>query len=167
MKAICAGTTTRGDVIHESLDMYRDVYIRTRRSVNILKAASENHDDIVDGWTADSFDDTVGRQVCARCKRVNDVHEEGTYGVGWLGRREGAYADKLLMSRTTRLDSVGHKSNNKTSNYYDSLAEYGVLTKPQVSTSTHYLNHLMRDTTSRRDDNVQDWRDRRQIFTKT
>lgn len=40
MRAICAGTTTRGDVIHESLDMYRDVYIRTKRGINVLKAVS-------------------------------------------------------------------------------------------------------------------------------
>lgn len=40
MRAICAGTTTKGHVVHESLDMYRDVYIRTRRGVNILKAVS-------------------------------------------------------------------------------------------------------------------------------
>jgi DNA topoisomerase-3 len=40
MKEICAGTKTRGDVVHESLDMYRDVYIRTRRGINILKAVS-------------------------------------------------------------------------------------------------------------------------------
>lgn len=40
MRAICAGTTTKGDVVHESLDMYRDVYIRTRRGINILKAVS-------------------------------------------------------------------------------------------------------------------------------
>lgn len=40
MRAICAGTTTKGDVIHQSLDMYRDVYIRTRRGINILKAVS-------------------------------------------------------------------------------------------------------------------------------
>lgn len=38
MKAICDGRTTRINVVHESLDMYRDVYIRTTRQLNVMKA---------------------------------------------------------------------------------------------------------------------------------
>ncbi|KAI9803660.1 MAG: DNA topoisomerase [Piccolia ochrophora] len=39
MKDICAGTKTRNDVVQESLDQYREVYIRTSRHIDILKAA--------------------------------------------------------------------------------------------------------------------------------
>lgn len=49
MRAICAGTTTKGDVVHESLDMYRDVYIRTRRGINILKAVSSMTEKSING----------------------------------------------------------------------------------------------------------------------
>ena len=68
MKEICAGSKTRGDVVHESLDMYRDVYIRTRRGINILKAVSsitqKSNDEhmLMNGGT-------VGRQICAGCRR--------------------------------------------------------------------------------------------------
>lgn len=38
MKAICDGRSTRRDVVQESLDMYRDVYIRTTQRMDLLKA---------------------------------------------------------------------------------------------------------------------------------
>lgn len=40
MKAICDGRSTRRDVVQESLDMYRDVYIRTTQRMDVLKAVS-------------------------------------------------------------------------------------------------------------------------------
>lgn len=40
MKAICEGRTTRREVVQESLDMYRDVYIRTAQRMDVLKAVS-------------------------------------------------------------------------------------------------------------------------------
>lgn len=40
MKAICAGTTNRNDVVHESLEKYREVYIRTVQQIDVLKAVS-------------------------------------------------------------------------------------------------------------------------------
>ncbi|PNS17943.1 DNA topoisomerase 3 [Sphaceloma murrayae] len=39
MKEICEGRTTKADVIHESLDMYREVYIRTTQRMDILKSS--------------------------------------------------------------------------------------------------------------------------------
>lgn len=38
MKAICDGQTSRMAVVQESLDMYRDVYVRTNRHLNVMKA---------------------------------------------------------------------------------------------------------------------------------
>ncbi|KAL1296964.1 hypothetical protein AAFC00_004564 [Neodothiora populina] len=43
MKAICDGQTTRSAVVQESLDMYRDVYIRTTRQLNVMKAAIDKY----------------------------------------------------------------------------------------------------------------------------
>lgn len=40
MKAICAGTTTRNDVVHQSLEQYREVFVRTTRQINVLKEVS-------------------------------------------------------------------------------------------------------------------------------
>ncbi|KAJ9637298.1 DNA topoisomerase [Coniosporium apollinis] len=37
MRAICAGTTTRNDVVHQSLEQYREVFVRTTRQINVLK----------------------------------------------------------------------------------------------------------------------------------
>ncbi|OCK90395.1 uncharacterized protein K441DRAFT_666037 [Cenococcum geophilum 1.58] len=39
MKAICAGTTTRNDVVHQNLEKYREVFVRTTQQINVLKAA--------------------------------------------------------------------------------------------------------------------------------
>lgn len=38
MKEICAGTKTRGDFVHETLEQYRDVFVRTQQQVEFLKA---------------------------------------------------------------------------------------------------------------------------------
>lgn len=40
MKEICAGTKTRNDFVHETLEQYRDVYMRTQQQVDVLKAVS-------------------------------------------------------------------------------------------------------------------------------
>ncbi|KAL9094487.1 MAG: hypothetical protein Q9165_003337 [Trypethelium subeluteriae] len=39
LKAICAGTATKNDVVHESLEQYRAVYARTSQQMGMLKAA--------------------------------------------------------------------------------------------------------------------------------
>lgn len=39
MKAICDGQMTRAQVVNESIDMYRDVYKRTFRRLDVLKTA--------------------------------------------------------------------------------------------------------------------------------
>ncbi|KAI9824145.1 MAG: DNA topoisomerase [Phylliscum demangeonii] len=39
MKDICAGTRTRADVVHESLEQYREVFVRTAQQIDLLKAA--------------------------------------------------------------------------------------------------------------------------------
>ncbi|GAB7351247.1 hypothetical protein MBLNU459_g1673t1 [Dothideomycetes sp. NU459] len=43
MKAICEGRTTRREVVQESLDMYRDVYIRTTQRMDVLKASIDKY----------------------------------------------------------------------------------------------------------------------------
>lgn len=40
MKNICEGTMTRGDVVHSSLEEYREMFIKTSRQVNVLKNVS-------------------------------------------------------------------------------------------------------------------------------
>ena len=37
MKAICDGQSTRMQVVQESLDMYRDVFVRTTQRMDVLK----------------------------------------------------------------------------------------------------------------------------------
>ncbi len=40
MKAICAGTASRNDVVHESLNQYREVFVKTMQQIDVLKAVS-------------------------------------------------------------------------------------------------------------------------------
>lgn len=40
MRAICAGTATKRDVVHATLDQYRDVFLRSQQRVEVLKAVS-------------------------------------------------------------------------------------------------------------------------------
>ncbi|KAK3064383.1 DNA topoisomerase [Teratosphaeriaceae sp. CCFEE 6253] len=39
MKAICDGQKTKAEVVHETIEQYRDVYIRTQRRLDSLTAA--------------------------------------------------------------------------------------------------------------------------------
>ncbi|KAF2802960.1 DNA topoisomerase III [Mytilinidion resinicola] len=39
MRAICAGTATRSDVVHQNLELYRAVFMRTAQQMNVLKTA--------------------------------------------------------------------------------------------------------------------------------
>ncbi|KAF9636879.1 DNA topoisomerase type IA [Lasiodiplodia theobromae] len=39
MRAICAGSTTKHDVVHQSLEQYREVYVRTTQQIHRLKDA--------------------------------------------------------------------------------------------------------------------------------
>jgi DNA topoisomerase-3 len=41
MKEICAGTKSRNDFVHETLEMYKAVFVRTQQQVGVLKAASD------------------------------------------------------------------------------------------------------------------------------
>ena len=43
MKEICAGTKTKNDFVHETLEQYREVFVRTQQQVEVLKAVSEVH----------------------------------------------------------------------------------------------------------------------------
>lgn len=36
MKDICEGRRTKNDVVHESLEMYREVFMKANREVNVL-----------------------------------------------------------------------------------------------------------------------------------
>lgn len=39
MRAICAGSTTKNDVVHQSLEQYREVYVRATAQIHHLKNA--------------------------------------------------------------------------------------------------------------------------------
>ncbi len=40
LRAICAGTKTRGEVVHETLEQYREVFVRSTQQAHILEAVS-------------------------------------------------------------------------------------------------------------------------------
>lgn len=40
MRAICAGTANRHDVVQNSLDQYRDVFVKTSQGMAVIKAVS-------------------------------------------------------------------------------------------------------------------------------
>lgn len=40
MKAICAGTTSKNDVVHESLEQYREVFYKSVQQMEVLKNVS-------------------------------------------------------------------------------------------------------------------------------
>lgn len=40
MKAICEGRKTQREVIEETVEQYRAVYVRTQQRLNVLKAVS-------------------------------------------------------------------------------------------------------------------------------
>jgi len=40
MKAICEGRSTKADVVHQSLEQYREVFIRTNQQIGVLKDVS-------------------------------------------------------------------------------------------------------------------------------
>ena len=40
MKEICAGTKSRNDFVHETLEQYREVFVRTQQQVAVLRAVS-------------------------------------------------------------------------------------------------------------------------------
>lgn len=37
MKAICAGSTTRNDVIQKSVEQYKDVFVKSARQIGVLQ----------------------------------------------------------------------------------------------------------------------------------
>ena len=37
MKDICAGTKHRSEVVHECLEQYREMFVRTSQQINLLK----------------------------------------------------------------------------------------------------------------------------------
>ncbi len=40
MKAICEGRKTKAEVVHETIEQYRDVYVRTQQRLDTLRAVS-------------------------------------------------------------------------------------------------------------------------------
>lgn len=40
MKAICEGRKTKAEVVHETIEQYREVYILTQRRLDMLRAVS-------------------------------------------------------------------------------------------------------------------------------
>ncbi len=43
MKEICAGTKSRHDFVHETLEQYRELFVRTQQQVEVLRAVSESY----------------------------------------------------------------------------------------------------------------------------
>lgn len=41
MKAICEGRKTRAEVVEETVEQYRAVYVRTQQRLEMLRAVSE------------------------------------------------------------------------------------------------------------------------------
>ena len=40
MKEICAGTKSRNDFVQETLEQYREIFVKTQQQVEVLKAVS-------------------------------------------------------------------------------------------------------------------------------
>ena len=40
MKEICAGTKSRNDFVHETLEQYREAFVKTQQQIDVLKAVS-------------------------------------------------------------------------------------------------------------------------------
>jgi len=55
MRAICAGTKTKHDVVHETLEKYQEMYMRTVARLDVLKLASR-------------------LQLCSAVKIINDIY---------------------------------------------------------------------------------------------
>ena len=43
MKDICEGRRSKNDVVHESIGMYREVFMKANREVNVLIEACQRH----------------------------------------------------------------------------------------------------------------------------
>ncbi|PGH15095.1 hypothetical protein AJ79_02621 [Helicocarpus griseus UAMH5409] len=43
MREICAGTKTKSEVVNESLEMYREVFVQTQQRIDVLKAACRRY----------------------------------------------------------------------------------------------------------------------------
>lgn len=43
MREICAGTKSKNDMVHESLEQYREVFVKTQQQINVLKAACRKY----------------------------------------------------------------------------------------------------------------------------
>ena len=48
MKAICEGRKTRREVIQETVEQYRAVYVRTQQRLDVLRAVSCSSDRVID-----------------------------------------------------------------------------------------------------------------------
>jgi DNA topoisomerase-3 len=40
MKEICVGAKTKNDVVHESVEQYREVFIKASQQIDVLKSVS-------------------------------------------------------------------------------------------------------------------------------
>lgn len=52
MKEICAGRKTRNDMVHETLEQYREAFVRTQQQVEVLKRVSLPLREIARPWMA-------------------------------------------------------------------------------------------------------------------
>ena len=64
MKEICAGTKRRGDFVNETLEQYREVFVRTQQQVDVLKAVSHPYKRVLRiGHTDDETDQACRKYV--------------------------------------------------------------------------------------------------------
>lgn len=51
MKDICEGRRTKNDVVHESIGMYREVFMKANREVNVLVEVYLFHPKLISGMS--------------------------------------------------------------------------------------------------------------------
>jgi hypothetical protein len=111
MRAICAGTATRNDVVQQNLEQYRAVFMRTAQQMNVLKTVSgvrcgcrllaNDHSGYqkvhsASGWMRSARAPWLDRQEAAgkACSRAPRVF------AGWVPASD-AFATSMLATRVS------------------------------------------------------------------
>jgi hypothetical protein len=96
MKAICEGRMTKYEVVQQSLEQYREVFIKTNQQINVLKGVSIGCFPIQSSLMG-SDDSTIGHANEARTNRQFDnmsrMLREGACRKNFAFRREMASAN--------------------------------------------------------------------------
>lgn len=74
MKDICEGRRTRNDVVHESIGMYREVFMKANREVNVLVEVAVLYLKLISGVPAASarrkLNDTERTWITSSRKKI-------------------------------------------------------------------------------------------------